>query len=331
MTLHAVGISVVLPIHNGVEHLPAQLDSLANQTLQPAQVIVVDDASTDGSAEVVSAQLGDSVEIVSLDANVGTNAALAVGLSRVTAPVVALCDQDDVWHPSKLAKLAQHFQDPQVVFAFSDAELVDNDGNHLPGTLWKRRRLNDHRRRNLASDPMPTLLRNSLVLGATAMFRSELLKTVLPFPDEILPGHPDGMAHPLFADRWISLIAGGMGSLSPEPAALMQYRVHGSQQTGPGNRFRRGEWPLTSQTEMSSRLSAHRNQIVRLRERLSSPGANPDANVADSVAAYLDELNTRIHLPAQRRRRLKPLVAKAAADQSFGRLPQAVADLTRSA
>ncbi|CUH36760.1 putative glycosyl transferase [Jannaschia seosinensis] len=101
-------VVVVLCTHNGAPWLRAQLDSIAAQTLPPARVIVSDDGSTDATRDVVRNFAGDWTGEVELHAGPGTGFAanfLSV-LARVpeTGDLVALSDQDDVWHPDKLAR-----------------------------------------------------------------------------------------------------------------------------------------------------------------------------------------------------------------------------------
>ncbi len=95
-------ISVVIPSYNGARYLPETLESVLGQTHLPDEIIVVDDGSTDNTAEVVLPYLGRIRYI--RQANGGVSAARNAGLSLATGNWVAFLDSDDVWHPDKLAR-----------------------------------------------------------------------------------------------------------------------------------------------------------------------------------------------------------------------------------
>ncbi len=99
----AVAISVVMPVYNTVRYLGEALDSIQAQTLAPAEIIVVDDGSTDGSGELAAARPGVTVL---RKANGGISDALNHGLARATGAWLAFLDADDLWLPDKLAQQA---------------------------------------------------------------------------------------------------------------------------------------------------------------------------------------------------------------------------------
>ena len=87
---------------NGAKFIAETLDSVLAQTVRPAEVIVVNDGSTDNSASVVE-EYGDSVTLINVK-NGGASAARNIGSSAAKGNWVALCDSDDLWHPTKLEK-----------------------------------------------------------------------------------------------------------------------------------------------------------------------------------------------------------------------------------
>jgi glycosyltransferase involved in cell wall biosynthesis len=102
----AAPISVVIPCHNCVATLQRAFDSVLAQTLRPAQVVLVDDASGDGTRALLgelASRHPDWVTTVLLDANQGPSAARNAGWERASQPCIAFLDADDAWHPQKLA------------------------------------------------------------------------------------------------------------------------------------------------------------------------------------------------------------------------------------
>ena len=92
-TVAAVDAAVVIPNYNGERWLPGVLGSVAAQTLAPAEVLVVDDGSTDGSLALLAAQ-HPRVRVLALGANGGFAWAANRGIRAVTAEAVALVNTD---------------------------------------------------------------------------------------------------------------------------------------------------------------------------------------------------------------------------------------------
>src|SRR5687768_8248493 len=92
-------VSVVIPCHNGEAFLEETLLSVRAQLRQPDEIIVVDDASTDGSAEIAR-RLGATC--IPTGVNVGLPAARNFGIRHARGSLIALLDADDVWLPDHL-------------------------------------------------------------------------------------------------------------------------------------------------------------------------------------------------------------------------------------
>lgn len=116
-------ISVVIPAYNAAHFLPRCLESVFAQTLQPAEVIVVDDGSKDDTAAVAK-KLGATV--VSR-ANGGLSAARNTGIQHSTGEWIGLLDADDRWLPEKLrAQVAQIQAD--TVLVYTGIRIFDDNG-----------------------------------------------------------------------------------------------------------------------------------------------------------------------------------------------------------
>jgi hypothetical protein len=98
-----MSFSVIIPAYNRATLLPFTLDAVLAQTLPPAEVIVVDDGSTDATAEI-AARYPSPVRCMRIK-NSGDLVARNVGLRAATAGRVAFCDSDDLWRPGFLAAM----------------------------------------------------------------------------------------------------------------------------------------------------------------------------------------------------------------------------------
>jgi glycosyltransferase involved in cell wall biosynthesis len=102
-------ISCIVPVFNGEKYLAEALDSIFAQTYPRLEVIVVDDGSTDRTATVIAA-FGDRVRSLWQN-NQGPAAARNRGLHAARGEFIAFLDADDLWHPEKLQRQMQRFQD----------------------------------------------------------------------------------------------------------------------------------------------------------------------------------------------------------------------------
>ena len=95
-------ITALVPMFNAEKYVAETIDAVLSQTLPPAEVVVVDDGSTDGSAGIV-AGFGSRVRLITRP-NGGVSAARNTGIAAAAHPWIAVCDADDVWLPCKLER-----------------------------------------------------------------------------------------------------------------------------------------------------------------------------------------------------------------------------------
>ncbi len=117
---HNVSVTVVVPCHNAAATLDRMMASVLAQTVRPAALILVDDASTDNTGEVLrnfELRHPNLVRTIKLPVNKGPSYARNVGWDAAVTEFVAFLDADDEWHRQKLEILSRWFsQNPQAVF-----------------------------------------------------------------------------------------------------------------------------------------------------------------------------------------------------------------------
>ncbi|MBN9522204.1 glycosyltransferase, partial [bacterium] len=152
----------------------------------------------------------------------GSSDNFARAISLCTGELIALADQDDGWLPEKLGTLeTQLAVNPRVGFAFSDAEVVDENLTPLGYTLWQAIRFGPREQaRFAAGGGFECLLRRYRVTGATLMVRAALRDLFLPVPP--------GWVH----DAWIGLVLSALWTGAPVDQPLVRYRQHANQQIG---------------------------------------------------------------------------------------------------
>lgn len=310
--------SVVMATFNGERHLDEQLASLASQRLHPRELVVVDDCSSDATRERLEHFARGApfpVRISMTDQREGPARAFERAIAQCGGDLIALCDQDDRWHPDKLLSVAQALADrPAAGWAFTDGCLIDEAGRATGRTLWEHFGVPATYATG-ASPRFPALTVRNRVLGCTLVFRAELRRVVLPLPPGLYAAH----------DAWaVSLLE----ACAPPVALdrrLVGYRIHPAQLSGlPG---RGGGDP-------HDRLAARLAWLQPIRERLRDPAVGPVPPTSlHEIDALVAHVTTRLDLPPRRSSRAAAVVRELWADRyhrySSG-FRSALLDLTRS-
>jgi glycosyltransferase involved in cell wall biosynthesis len=127
-------VSVLLPVYNAEEYVPAMLESLHRQTLNDFEVIMVDDGSTDRSGALLeqAAATDARFRLIRQAANTGIVAALNRGLDECRAPYVARMDADDIALPDRFARQVAHLEaNPDIVALGTALAYIDSTGKSL--------------------------------------------------------------------------------------------------------------------------------------------------------------------------------------------------------
>jgi teichuronic acid biosynthesis glycosyltransferase TuaG len=105
VTNHAAPVSVIIPCYRCLETVERALDSVLNQTRQPSEILLIDDASADGTLDLLyrlEELHAPRVRVIPLAKNGGPGLARNAGWDAATQPWLAFLDADDAWHPRKL-------------------------------------------------------------------------------------------------------------------------------------------------------------------------------------------------------------------------------------
>lgn len=227
MSPHRSSLSVAIATYRGEVYLGEQLASIAAQTRLPDEVVIVDDASDDGTAAIAEAWAAEQSFAVRVEANTsnrGVAETFGRAVEAVTGDVIVLADQDDVWLPHRLEAVDEAFStQPGLGLAFADAVLVDCAGEELGETLWQSLGLDGARRDALLRNPFRALVRRSDLTGATMAFSAGLRDLVLPIPR--LWVH----------DGWIAILVAAVAPSLALSRPAIRYRQHGGNLIGAGS------------------------------------------------------------------------------------------------
>lgn len=213
-------VTVVVTCYQQSRWIREALDSVAAQTFDDWQLVVTDDASTDGSADVIrswAAGRERPVDVVLHAENVGLTRTLNEVLPSCRGTYLAYLGGDDRWRPDKLAQAVDLLDaDPDAAVVYSDARTIDEEGDELEASF-----LTAH-----GHVPAPEgrvfddLLRRNVVVASAAVYRRDAVEAVggwdpdLPFEDWDLLLR--------LADRW---------PVRHLPTALVDFRLHDASVT----------------------------------------------------------------------------------------------------
>ena len=228
-------VSVIVPVYNGARFIAETLNAILGQTVRPAEVIVINDGSTDNTVPVVE-EYGDSVSLMNTqdhDARVARN----VGVSKAKGNWLAFCDSDDLWLPTKLEKqlrLANESPDIHCVLTdyadFTDGVVANRSHfSYAPKDFWAPER---HRAGFVVREPITGKLTTFQPgITSTPIVKRDFYQSVGGFDvDSTKYAHDTS-----FRFRCLSVVPFGV-----VPEILMHYRRHpGSLSADPLEQLRR--------------------------------------------------------------------------------------------
>jgi hypothetical protein len=208
-------VSIALCTYQGKAHLGEQLDSLLAQDLGGVELVACDDASTDGTWDLLQAYAPRfaSARLIRNPANLGLQANFQQALQACSGDWIAPCDQDDLWSPRKLSRLLAAAQQAGATLGYCDSDLVDSSGQPLG------RRVSDRYCMVSGSDPRMFTLSNCISGHAMLLHRS-LLAQALPLP----PG--------VYYDWWLACVAAATGRIVYVDEPLVKFRQHAGNASG---------------------------------------------------------------------------------------------------
>jgi glycosyltransferase involved in cell wall biosynthesis len=191
-------VSVIIPTHNRRAMLLEAIDSVLAQSTQAFELIVIDDGSTDETAEQLT-RLDKAIRFERID-HCGPGAARNRGVALARAPLIAFLDSDDLWAPTKLER--------QLAFMNANPDCAISQTNEI----WIRngRRVNPgSRHRKRSGDIFIDSLRTCLISMSATMMRTDLFRSLTGFDESMLAAED--------YDLWLRILIDHEAGLLDEP------------------------------------------------------------------------------------------------------------------
>jgi glycosyltransferase involved in cell wall biosynthesis len=258
----ALAVSVVIPAYNRPEMtVRAVRSALAQRPDPPAEVVVVDDCSTDGTGD---AAVAAGARVIRHPENRGEGAARNTAIREAREPWVALLDSDDEWLPDHLASLWP-YRDGRVVLG---STAIASGSGAAAGRLWGR----EHDTPQALASPAD-LLRggNALVASSVLVHRETVLEA---------GGFREDLRFGADLDLWLRVLERGHGLVSP--AVTVRYHLHEAQVSG----------------DRAALWDAHRRIVIAYRDR---PWCTPTLRAEVDGVLLWDELRAALRNGDRRR------------------------------
>ncbi|MCL4493424.1 MAG: glycosyltransferase [Firmicutes bacterium] len=213
-------VSVAMATYNGERYLREQLASLARQTTAPAELVVSDDGSSDDTCGIIEDFRRHSpfpVRILS-GPRLGYVGNFFRAVKACRGDAIALCDQDDIWRPEKIAVCVSHF-DKNVTLVLHSAQVIDASGN-----LLNKRAPAIGKTREIPQGVFDDGPLRSFPLGFSLIIRRSVTEATL----KVLSSYPEVLRHYFGHEMpfyWMAKARGNSVYLSND---LVFYRRHGA-------------------------------------------------------------------------------------------------------
>ncbi|HLA69648.1 MAG TPA: glycosyltransferase [Bacteroidota bacterium] len=210
-------VSVIVPTYNRKDLLAETIQGILYQTAPPQEIIVVDDGSTDGTAEFLASECGSSVILETIEHSGMPAVARNRGIQKATGQFLAFCDHDDVWLPEKLERQLEWMEMNNHDFCCADAYVYGSTNE----------RYLDRYRFHFSS-MQKNLVWSNFVISSSVIVRKDVVGNSRFPEDSFFRGYDDYLL-------WLELSRRiGIGFL-PQP--LLSYRIH-DRNLGRENRSR---------------------------------------------------------------------------------------------
>ncbi len=294
-------ISVAMCTLNGVQYLGEQLASILNQVRLPDEVLICDDGSRDNTLDILQSFYSQAPFQTHVHCNqptLGSTKNFEKAIQLCTGDIIALSDQDDVWHPQKLAWIEQAFlRNPEIGGVFTNADVVDQNLRPFNFSLWEVVRFSKKEQMLVQKGKaLDILLKHLVVTGATLAFRSSWKDVLTPIPS--------CWVH----DAWLALGLAVFSNISIIQESLINYRQHGNNQIGA---MPKGIGGRINETLATDRGEYYACDIERYQVAYDHfcKWFSPEHETMKKLSSKIHHLQTRSRLPARRGLRI-PIILK---------------------
>jgi glycosyltransferase involved in cell wall biosynthesis len=184
-----IKVSIIITCYNLQYFVQEAIGSLLDQVCDFAyEIIVVDDASTDNSREVIAGIQDPRVKLIALEKNAGAPQAINIGFAQASGEYLCRFDADDKWYPNYLQKAAALLDaNPGIVLVHTDVSFIDEHGR----ITSERNNIKRPASLQAADHEFAHILSSYYINAPAIMARKSAWDSVMPWPERFRPGLGD--------------------------------------------------------------------------------------------------------------------------------------------
>lgn len=208
-------ISVCVATYNGEKYICQQMQSILCQLGDDDELLVSDDGSKDSTIDLIKNINDPRIKVFANQINIGYVRNFEKLLQLAKGELVFLSDQDDIWHPDKIAAVKQCFADyPDICMVHHRYSLIDGKGQDREGKVEEKAGKHQGFRYLFSEIIKPT------PFGSCLAIKKQACPIILPFPSF-------AYAH----DHWAGIVASMNGGVFYSRRSLLKRRIHGNNAT----------------------------------------------------------------------------------------------------
>jgi glycosyltransferase involved in cell wall biosynthesis len=215
-----------MPTFNGEKYISEQIDSILSQSYKKFKLIINDDRSTDNTFRIISEyakRYPDIIKVTQNEKNTGNAKYNFLKMMVIYKDdYIMLCDQDDIWLPTKIEKTMQKMQEMQEFYETSTPILVHTDlivvDENLKTIKQSYRKMSKN---NYKNNSLNNLLAMNIPTGCTSMYNRALADLIINEPDYFV-----------MHDWWLGLTAAAFGKIVSINEQTVLYRQHSDNSSG---------------------------------------------------------------------------------------------------
>jgi glycosyltransferase involved in cell wall biosynthesis len=259
-------VSIAMSTYNGARYISQQLKSIIHQTYANLEIIITDDASTDGTLAILEdfQKKCDRIKIFSNRSNLGITPTFEHSIKNCKGDFIAISDQDDIWELNKIEVLLNALGNEDAIY--SDSELVDKNGDSLNKLISSLVNLKSY----YSGSPF---LMGICLPGHTIMLQGDFAKYILPIPRVMM------------YDRWISFCAAANNGIKYLDIPLVKYRQHETNSFGVGK--------VSNKLNRKTKKQKFHAKLLELKACENAPIRDPETKkiLREMLARYSQKLS----------------------------------------
>lgn len=293
MRTHGEGssASVIIPVWNGREYLTSCLTAVLSQDYPEAEIIAVDNASSDGSADLIESAFPE-VHLIRNEHNLGFAGGCNVGLEAATGDVLVLLNQDTHVHRHWLRELCGTLKDPRIGVAgckilYPDGKTIQHAGGWIDWPLGLAHHYGRGKRDEGNWDASRAV---DYVTGAAMAFRRDVMERIGLLDEQFWPGYFEDIDYCFRAEEADYIVQ------YAADATLLHHETTSSQPSAVSEHYQRGRWRFLLKHVSPKRIL---NELVPAEEAYQETLAPPEERRALRMA-YLETIAAASSIIASR-------------------------------